>query len=218
METPHETVALTPEQIAAARPSPEQLQANTVRNADLAFAATAPLPGPAGDAFAALPRTLLGFTLLPVTGGHIAILQTIQSPFLMAIRLTMARSLAKTDEEKAEIAKRAESCELTIDDIAEAMFVFTRPPAESRKILNHPFINGKRDEFRAMALAVILDNLPPLPNLDFLGAELGEHYARSFSTALDFEPAKKDAANGNGGALNFPPAPSPKTASAGSPR
>lgn len=204
MSNPHETVPLSAEQVRAAHDAIAAQAAPIIaaKNTETTFAATAPLPGPAADAFASdgMAR-ICGIEVGPVTGGHIAVLTAINSPFLVGIRIASVLALAKTEEEKTAIKEKAKAAEITIEDVFEALFVLSHSPAHSRSILRLA-----KASFREVALEAVLDLTSPFPNLDFVAAQLGEHYARSFVTALNFEAAK--AATGKGATINFPVRPS----------
>ena len=194
-----ETVPLTPEQIAAAcaalQPTPEQIEDRARRDAAMREAASQPLPGPLRDAFAAMPRELLGHPLADITAGHIAALVTIQSPGLEALRLGQLLASCEDEAERARLLAKAQDVKVEIIDVVEVLYIFTRAAAATRRMLAQ---RGGRASLRAAAEA-ILDTLPALLDWEVVKQALGAHYARCFVTHLYFEQ-KQDP----GGSQSFP--------------
>jgi len=195
---------LTPEQIAAgrARILAEESPKRAARRARTARAAAVPLPGPLREAFAASPQVLelpsasgapFRFALLPVTAGHLAVLQQIGSPLMEVLSLS-ARSRMEPGENESELEARhrAEDARKRLEalaaernpilDTADLLFVFSRPAAESRALLD-------KGDFRP-AVDRLLDSLSPAADWGATAQALSVHYVRACATALSFRAPK----------------------------
>jgi hypothetical protein len=174
-----------------------------VREASYAAAAAAPLPGPLREAFAGEPRTVGGFTLQPVTAGLVAVLARIQSPVFDVIRVVRAHA-----DEHLTPAQLAALLETEIQSEPEAMietvFAFVTPAKERRALLDRG-----RAVWREAAMDRIGDALHPAQLAD-LERAVGEHFAASFATVVQYEARREGREPG----FPLPPATS-ATASAG---
>jgi hypothetical protein len=184
------------------QPSPEQIQRHHQRKTNLSAAASAPLPGPLREAFANLPTLLLGVNLLPVTAGHIAILEAINARFLTAIQLAAKVLRCEEPRLKKQLTKQAQKYILTIPDIALALFVFSNTPRELWANLSK---NPKAIQAAALDF---LETLPPVPSWNDVQTALAAHYSKSFLTAIEYDR--------RGDGEGFPSPRSKTTASAGS--
>jgi hypothetical protein len=156
-------------------------------------------PGPAAEGIAPLPTEALGFKLLPVTLGHIAILERIHSPLLRAV--AFIRKCQGLTE--AQIQKRAAKLPGgTAEEQVETFYVFTQAPEDLRRLLAQG-----REAFRSAAMAAVADRIRP-SQFSELSFWAGAHFARSFITAVEYEAKLPD------GSFPLPPA-SPGTGSAG---
>jgi hypothetical protein len=201
------TVRLTADQAQAWKPTKRQqrLQAQRASKARLSReAATAPLPGPLREAFAAPPRQLMGLELQPVTATHVAALVEIQNPFVDGIRFGLLAASAKTAKEKAAYAKKAEAVKNTIEDAIEVLLLFTSTPECIRARLR-----DGRQAIRETTRA-LMDTLTPVP-LEWLASALADHYMRSFATCIQHQ-AKEEKP----GVINFQMPARSKTDLAGS--
>ena len=147
-----------------------ELRAKQKRDRDASAAAAVPLPGPLADAFAnnAAPQ----FTAL--TCGHIAILQEIDSPLLaMAKIYTMPEGPARD--------KALAALPFSDAQAAEVIFTFTHYPPQLRAVLR-----GGLLAYRETACARVLDHLPP-GGLARIVPQAIEHFAKAFSTRLEFD-------------------------------
>jgi hypothetical protein len=202
--------------------SREEKEAWLKRHERREAAAMIPLPGPAGEAFAAAPRTVrvksVELTFVKLTVGVIPLLQQIQSPIFDAITATAKLDPGLSPEERAAaIAAMAdpravpgetegEAAARHFNETIELLFVFTRPLPVVRAALR-----GGRAAFTEHALQEIADKIS-IGDLDALGIlqlEAGKHFARHFATRVEYEA---DTSNGDG---SFPSPPAPKMALAG---
>jgi len=144
------------------------MQRALARRAALEQAQATPLPGPALDAFVGKPRVVFGFTLRPLTAGHVLVLQALDSPVLRP----------RTSENAGAIDPA---------DAFELLFVLTEDPRKLRGLLAQG-----RQAFRDAALAATADRLPPDSALiQSLMAELVEHINEAFSTRVEVGPSEK---------------------------
>jgi hypothetical protein len=169
----------------------EQLLKHMQREAEAEQASRAPFPGPLRQAYASQPRTVLGYTLQPVSLSLIAILEQIKSPFIAMVDIISANH-GKTSE---EIAQAIDSkLKVTTAQIIETIYCFvtdietveseqkngTLSKAASKEIgrKHHPAQLGPISE------AILM------------------HYVASFSTVVDYRAKKAE-----GDAQSFPSAP-----------
>lgn len=181
---PHQPVRLSPEQVhahlaATAQGREEDLRLIERRATDSALASTAPLPGPARDAFASDPPTLLGLRLYPVTATHIACLTRLKNKFFEGLRFGMAASQVTDEKEKARLLEEAQKLDVQPEDLFEALYIFSRSPGLLR-------ICEERS-FRSCA-EYLMDHFPPIAP-DQLSNALASHYFESFKTAVEFQAA-----------------------------
>ena len=179
-----------------------------------------PFPGPLHAAMVAAPPVVHGFTLQPVEMGLLILLKRLNSPLLDVVRILREELTRQddADESTPELAaaaraarqKRANdrlTAEIKTEDenFVETVYCFVKPVAEVRALL----ATG-REKFREAAQREIADKLHPVKFAE-LQAAVGEHYAASFATAVQYEPPKgKD----DGTVFTQPPA-AVKTGSAG---
>lgn len=197
---------LSPEQVRQFRLSREQQrEQRRLRQVDkrLEDAATAPLPGPLRQAFAAPPQTILGQRLIPVCAGHIAVLTQVENPFLRAMRLATLHARARTRADKKRIEKIASAIKTTVASTAEALFIFTRTYHELADLLEQG--SGPWQQ----AVRGFMAQLPPLTEWEGIERALGSWFMLSYITAINFRAKDRP-----GGAINFPN-PARKTALAG---
>ncbi len=203
-------ITLPPDFVEAYPGHAKELIARLEREYELGAAASAPLPGPLREAYAGEPRRLHGLTLQPVNAWLLAILTRLESPLLDIIAIYRANAArfaaAGQAEEKAVIEKEiqveVERIKVPPEKIIETVFAFTTPVEECQDLLDA----GK---FRKQALLTLGKKLHPR-QLGDLERAIGEHFAASYATALEFQPP----ANPNGEAV-FTPPPAPTMASAG---
>lgn len=180
-----------------------ELAAHQARQSALREAHAAALPGPLREAFAAAPQRLHGLTLQPVTCGLVALLTRMDSPLLGIIRVMRAHAGEDLSPEaiQALIDREVPSAP---EAMIETVFAFVTPARECRSLLDQG-----RLAFREAAMARVGDVLHPVQLAD-LERAIGQHFAASFATQVDYEPERT-------GAVGFqsPPAASPVTASAG---
>lgn len=131
-----------------------------------------PLPGPLLDAFDPPTVVIAGLTMLPITAGHIAILQRIDSPLLRAVERMQSPgdATAKDDDDEAGI-----------EGTVETLYVFATEPRELRQT-----IAKGRELFREAAMQAVGDGLP-LRLVGEVTRALGEYFARSFATSIEYE-------------------------------
>jgi len=197
-----ETVALSSAEIAAylkSKAHKKQLREQNKKNRSLQEAASAPLPGPLRDAFAAEPPNILGIVLQPVSAAHIAILTQIHNPFVEGIRYGILAGNAATKKEKDAYAKKATQIKDTVEDAVEVLYLFSLTPSEARLMLDRG-----RDAIRAAALELMDHRLPPI-ELGGLGGMLAAHYLASFSTQIQHRVAEDEKRQ----TINFPKPASP---------
>lgn len=154
-----------------------------------AVANATPLPGPLAGAFDPRPLQVAGLTLVPVVAYHLTLLQLLDSPIFLAATLPEdKRAGMKVDHES----------------VYEAIFLFTRPVAECRRL----FKRG-REVFREAALTEIADRLPA-PQVPAIERAVMQHLVNAFSTAVGHQLAA-----GDDGTVFTPPPAEPTTGSAG---
>jgi len=221
------------EQAPPWQPSQDELTRYQSREA----AAVLPLPGPLADAFASSGRELVlrtvngprTFTLRPLTLQDFILLQRLSSPILKVAALMGRQNLPPEEIERAlSVPMEGETPEdaqarLTLGSV-ETFLLFTQPYEASIALLsgtpdlsgsetNRPAPAGSaaatpangRQNFRAAAEA--LARTLPFPALADIQFAVGQHFATSFATAVNYEPD-----NGDG---NFTSPPANPTASAG---
>jgi hypothetical protein len=183
-----------------------ELAKYAARQNDIASANAKPLPGPLLEAFDPLAPSVCGFTLVPVVGSHLPMLQRIGSP-LMRIVDTLAKhpptngdtnlgaliaqAVAMPNPGETENETSARVWEETI----ETFFVFTKPAAEARAILRKG-----REVFRETALAEIGDKVNPsmMPQIQ---EAIARHFAAAFATQVHYEEEKTE----DGSSFTNPP-------------
>jgi hypothetical protein len=188
----------------------KELIARLEREYDVAAASAAPLPGALREAYAGEPRTVQGLTLQPVNAWLLAILTRLESPLLDIIAIYRANAARFTAaglaEEKAliekEIQAEVERIKVPPEKIIETVFAFTTPVEQCQDLLD-------AGTFRKQALLTLGKKLHP-SQLAQLERAIGEHFAASYATALEFQ-APPDPSGGT----VFTPPPAPTTASAG---
>ena len=180
-------------------------------------AAAVPLPGPA--AAAAIPEraAVFGRLLAPITARHISVLQACANPVYTQILGAGLIARARKKSEKNLIAKALALKTPTIDDTAEALYIFTHErPEELAAILQQ---KDGRARLRTTALHSILDdkNFPPIADWRAVTEVMAVHYAACFATRIAFHCRPIED---SGGGVPPPdpsrPASAPATASAGS--
>jgi hypothetical protein len=180
--------ALTKEQIEDYKRSPEfqEMLAKAVQAQvspeDQRRACATPLPGGALDACEPVPRKVCGLVMVPATAGHVGVLQRIDSSFYRKIFV---------DKEAA----------ITPEDFLVALYVFSEPSANSRRLLRECFAKGNGvEEFREHALNVVADRVP-LMRIGEAEAELVAHIADAEKTFVGLRPVNgtdgTEATNGN---------------------
>ena len=180
-----QTIRLTAAQAAAYKPS--KVQQSTLAKIEHTAAknkkaGTQPFPGPLRQAFATTPPEILGVKLLPITLGHMVILADCKNPMLDAVRLGMALAAAKDDAEKKRLAAEGEKINWPALQVVEALFIFSQPTAELRRML----ANGGPSAILGAAI-VLADQLPPFPH-QVISQALSAHYMQSMVTSLSIEP------------------------------
>lgn len=209
----------------APRPEPypgfnEESRKREERIAAIEQAHATVLPGALRDAFAGDRALAGGHLLQPVTLGLTANLERIKSPLLEAVRIMreeMSSSSSPTlgerievrgqenqessapDPRLANVRKRISALKFEEEQIAETVFVFTRPQKRVRKLLD-----SGRDKFREAVMEELGDKLHPA-QMAVLQRACAQHYVASFATIIGYgtPPAEE-------GAVVFPP-PSPGT-------
>jgi hypothetical protein len=177
------------------QPSSEQLARHHNRVVNHTKSAATPLPGPLREAFATAPQHIhIGqttLTLIPITAGHIALLQQINSPFLQAVRLA---ALIHSEDKQISKAAKKEAAKITntIEDTAETLYIFTHHPRDTRAL-----IARTRQTLREKVLETIIDTAPPNTDWNQIAATLGQHFALSFATAVQYEPEQTEDAGRN---------------------
>lgn len=166
------------------------------------------LPGALREAFVGEPTRVGSHQLEPVTLGLTANLERIKSPLLEVVRV-MREVFAKEDcvtatmEDKMENAKQriAKEIQFQEEQIAETVFVFTRPQKRIRKLLD-----AGRDKFREAAMEELGDKLHPA-QMAALQRACSQHYVASFATIIGYgTPPPEESA-----AVFPPPSPSAVT-------
>ncbi len=162
-----------------------------------------PLPGPLRAAFAGEPRRLHGFTFQPVCEWLIAILRRIESPILDLVKIYQAHSAELTEAQQivdpAErqsamarinrlIAAEQQAIQLKPDAAMETAFAFV---TEVEKVQD--LLDAGRKEY-TMASRKLLGKLHPNQLAD-LERACGEHFAESFTAALNIRAVRKDDPN-----------------------
>lgn len=167
------------------------------------------LPGALREAFAGEPTRVGDHQLQPVTLGLTANLERIKSPLLDVVRVmrevladghhSKGDGVTTTMEEKMEKAKDriAKEIQFQEEQIAETVFVFTRPQKRVRKLLE-----AGRDKFREAAMEELGDRLHPA-QMAALQRACSQHYVASFATIIGYGTPPSEE-----GAAVFPP-PSP---------
>jgi hypothetical protein len=203
----HELTAETPAEKLCGHDAASLLAAQTAlatqnakREAEIAAAHAAALPGALRDAFAADPPQLHGHTLVPVTAGLVAVLERIKSPLLQVARL----AAANPEKTIAEIQALMAGDDIEPEADAETVYCFLHPAKELRQLLNRG-----REVFREMAMEEV-GELHPAVVAD-LARACGGHFAASFSTIVRFRSAQKS----EDGSVKSPPPVERRTASAG---
>lgn len=128
--------------------------------------AVVPFPGPAAAALRPPTRTVLGRPLVPITLGHLLVLQEIGSPLARVNGDTTAVTMAET---------------------IEAIFVCTHTPAALREVL----VIG-REDFREEAMRTIADNAGLAEDWPGIIATLGEHFAACAAPAVGYASPQAD--------------------------
>lgn len=172
---------------------------HNAREAILAAAHSAPLPGALRDAFASDPPRFKQFTLQPVTAGLVAFMERIQSPFLAVFRLS-GELMGKGQD---EIAARVAEIQCDPEQTFESLLCFVMPIRELRKLLN-----AGRPEFRRVACETVGDVLNPV-EARTLEKICGLHFSACACTWIEYA-TKPEAGPGF-----TPPPPPPATGSAG---
>lgn len=153
------------------------LAQQAARDARKAAANATPIPGALREAF--LPP-VGPVTFVPITCGHIAILQVIKSPILdLAVIYTQERDKKTRDEKIAAM-------NFPDDAGAEMVYIFSHTPPELRALLHKG-----RDAFRETACTEVLDKLPPGGLLP-LALSASQHFNACCATAVDYGPEQKD--------------------------
>lgn len=181
------------------------------------------LPGALREAFGSEPSSVAlakedgkneTFNLQPVTLGLTANLERIKSPLLDMVRI-MREELSREEREDGEensMAKRMDAANRRVaelkfeeEQIAETVFVFTRPQKRIRKLLE-----AGRQAFREVVMDELGDRLHPA-QMAALQRACSQHYIASFATIIGYgaPPPEK------GEAVFPPPSPSGATGSAG---
>lgn len=170
------------------------------------------LPGALREAFAGEPARVGDDQLQPVTLGLTANLERIKSPLLDVVRVmrevfSEGDCVTTTIEEKMEAAKNriAKEIQFQEEQIAETVFVFTRPQKRVRKLLD-----AGRDKFRETAMEELGDRLHPA-QMASLQRACSQHYVQSFATIIGYGTPPPE----EGAAVFPPPSPGAVTASAG---
>jgi hypothetical protein len=175
--------------------SKKQIRAHQQRTTARLAANLNPAPGPLAQALTPDPIVVGPFTLNEFVGGHLLILQRIDSPFF--------RQIVEDAKPKGE---KREPVKFEDEDAFEALYVLTTPLPQLRALL----AKG-RQSFRETALAATLD--AALITSNEAAAAVTSALVRAFSTRLALrKPDGEDAT------ANFTtPAPSEarSTASAG---
>lgn len=170
------------------------------------------LPGALREAFAGDPPSLKAaeggpeFKLQPVTLGLAANLERIKSPLLEVVRIIREVFSNSEGDQRTELIKQKVSA-LKFDEeqIAETVFVFTRPQKRVRKLLD-----AGRDAFREAAMDELGDKLHPT-QMAALQRACAQHYVASFATIISYSAPPAE----NGEAVFPPPSPSGATGSVG---
>jgi hypothetical protein len=156
--------------------------------------------------------------LQPVTLGLAANLERIKSPLLDVVRIMRevfsesASPLPEASTKQGEGDWRTELVrqkvsELKFDEeqIAETVFVFTRPQKRVHKLLD-----AGRDAFREAAMDELGDKLHPM-QMAALQRACAQHYIASFATIISYGPPPEE----NGETVFPPPSPGGATGSVG---
>ena len=176
---------------------------------------SAVLPGALREAFAG-EDTVVSLNdseckLQPVTLGLAANLERIKSPLLEVIRI-MRETFSRDGNEEIPAEERLKRVKEKVgvlkfeeEQIAETVFVFTRPQKRVRKLLE-----AGRDKFREAAMDELGDKLHPAL-MAALQRACSQHYVASFATIIGYgaPPPEK------GEAVFPPPSPSGATGSVG---
>lgn len=211
MNTDTETLTTDNRPLASGLPpgiTAEELHRHADRQARLTRAAGVPLPGPLLAAFASDPPQLHGFTFQPFRVGTVALLERIGSPFVPIMKLLAANGTPVEGESLEARSRRLatlidEQVKPTNEQMIEALFLFTTPPAQVRALLDRG-----RLHFTNAAQAKVGDVVTP-QQFDELQAMAVANFIRAYSTMVEYEPEKS-------GSPVFPSPPAePKTASAG---
>ena len=128
--------------------------------------AAVPFPGPAAAALRPPTRTVLGRQLVPITLGHLLVLQQIGSP------------LARVNGDATTV---------TMEETIEAIFVCTHTPAALREVL----VIG-REDFREEAMLTIADSAGLAEDWPGIIATLGEHFAACAAPAVGYASPQAD--------------------------
>jgi hypothetical protein len=184
---------------------------------------SAVLPGALREAFggggeaARGPLETAAPKLQPVTLGLAANLERIKSPLLEVVRI-MRQVLSGSREGDASRREdgerehqmelvRQKIAELKFDEeqIAETVFIFTRPQKRVRKLLDMG-----RNAFREVAMDELGDKLHPT-QMAALQRACAQHYVASFATIISYAAPPSE----NGEAVFPPPSPGSATGSVG---
>ena len=178
---------------------------------------SAVLPGALREAFAGNPLTLplspnggegnSQAKLQPVTLGLTANLERIKSPLLEVVRIMREVFSGSREGDKRTELIRQKVSELKFDEeqIAETVFVFTRPQKRIRKLLD-----AGRDTFRETAMDELGDKLHPT-QMAALQRACAQHYIASFATIISYGSPPVE----NGEAVFPRPSPGGATGSVG---
>jgi hypothetical protein len=177
------------------------------------------LPGALREAFGAEPARANGFALEPITLGLAANLERIKSPLLDVVRImrevfsesALSSPEASTtrpgegDERMELVRRKVSELKFGEEQIAETVFVFTRPQKRVRKLLD-----AGRDKFRDAAMDELGDKLHPT-QMAALQRACAQHYVASFATIVGYGPPSSE----DGEAVFPPPSPGGATGSVG---
>jgi hypothetical protein len=170
------------------------------------------LPGALREAFAGEPIVAGSHRLQAVTLGLTANLERIKSPLLDVVRIMREVLSAPENKEmpiegKMTLAKSRieKETQLQEEQIAETVFVFTRPQKRIRKLLD-----AGRDKFREAAMEELGDKLHPA-QMAALQRACSQHYVASFATIIGYGTPSPE----EGAAVFPPPSPSEATGSVG---
>lgn len=182
-----ETINLTPEQIAAAQPSAEQIEKHFGRVANYRAASSKPLPGPALSAFCPATRVIFGAAMVPLCARHIAALCALGSPLLEGFRLGAEMAGADEDSRK-ELLAQALAVRSAPIDLACVLFVFSVPGPDLRRLLALP--DGLKS-LQKMAAERFFPKFGEHTNWDAVAGLVGAHYRAAFASKVSFTSTRK---------------------------